>query len=120
VTIIHPQGNRATEHELVMALISFLIAWPSHSADWTTIFFHLPSFIVLSPQDRAMSRSRPNEQKWQGIVRNISSHANCKAMRDGYLNKRRGGGFWLNLRGRKPVAKKRLAESTITLLASGG
>lgn len=101
--IIIPEGSRATERELSLALLAFLATCAYGEADFKTIFFNLPNWIRLSSEDRAVARERDAEQKWHGIIRNIAAHADQpgNAIYDGLLVKRRGGGYQLASKVRK-------------------
>lgn len=99
-----PATNRATEHEVAQALMGFLPTCAYGSADMRTITFNLPGrWIRLSKQDKEVSRSRDNEQKWHHELRNIGAHfkAPGNAIHDGLLVKRRGGGYQLASRVKK-------------------
>lgn len=98
-----PADNRATETEIAFALIAFLETCAYGEADFKTIFFNLPKWIRLSPEDRHVARERDAEQRWHGIVRNIGAHADQpgNAIHDGILVKRRGGGYQLASRVKK-------------------
>jgi hypothetical protein len=93
--IIIPATDRASENEVALAIVALLRTRAYGEADMKTIMFHLPSYIRLSPKDRDVSNSRPNERKWHAVLRNIAIH-------DGILIRRRGGGYQLPSKTRTP------------------
>lgn len=98
--MIYPAGERTTEKEMELAVIAFLSTCAYGEAPFygsAGLFFNLPHFIRLTPFDREVSRSRPAEQKWYAIVRNVYR----SGIRDGLFVKRRGGGLQLASRVRK-------------------
>jgi hypothetical protein len=101
---IEPAGLRVTEAEVSLAVIAFLRTCSYGEADFNTIRFNLPKFIKLSTADREVSHSRAPEPKWFGIVRNIGAHADQpgNAIYEGLLVKRRGGGYQLASKVKKP------------------
>jgi hypothetical protein len=101
--IIIPATDRATENEVALAIVALLRTRAYGEADMKTIMFHLPSFIRLSTADRELSRSRPNEQRWHAVLRNIAAHEGQpnNAIHDGVLVRRRGGGYQLASKARK-------------------
>ena len=104
--IIIPATDRATENEVALAIVALLRTRAYGEADMKTIMFHLPSYIRLSPRDREVSNSRPNERKWHAVLRNIAAHAGQpgNAIHDGILIRRRGGGYQLPSKTRTPPA----------------
>jgi hypothetical protein len=98
--MIVPAGEQTTEAEMQLAVVSFLLTCPYGEAPFVGsngLFFNLPRFIKLTPIDREVSRSRPNEQKWHAIVRNVYR----TGIRNGLFVKRRGGGLQLASRVKK-------------------
>jgi hypothetical protein len=67
---------------------------------------HAPKFLDLSPADRATSKTRPKEELWEQLVRNITSHhdADGNFVHDGYLE-RIDGGLKITDAGRKYLEK---------------
>jgi hypothetical protein len=101
--MIVPEGNQTVEKEMKLAVIAFLTTCAYGAAPFkgsAGLFFNLSRFIKLTPADREMSRSRPAEQKWHAIVRNVYR----SGLRDGLFVPLRGGGLQLASRVKKPAA----------------
>jgi hypothetical protein len=100
--MIIPAGDQTTEKEMEFAVVAFLMTCAYGESPFKGsrgLFFNLPSYIQLTPLDREMSRSRPAEQKWHAIVRNVYR----SGIRDGLFVPRRGGGLQLASRVRQTV-----------------
>ena len=98
--MIIPAGDQTNEPEMKLAVVAFLTTCAYGEAPFMGsrgLFFNLPSYIQLTPADREMSRSRPTEQKWFAIVRNVYR----SGIRSGLFVKRRGGGLQLAVKVRK-------------------
>lgn len=65
---------RVTEAEVAKAVIKYLSGINGHSATIYQIKRALPNYLDLSEDDRARSQTRPNEEMWEQLVRNIVSH----------------------------------------------
>ena len=111
--IIEPAGRRVTEAEVALAVIAFLRTRSYGEADFNAIFFNLPKYIKLSTADREVSHSRGTEQKWFANVRNIGAHADQpgNAIYEGLLVKRRGGGYQLASKVKKPAEVKKPTDT---------
>jgi len=105
--IIDPGAARVSEVTtagLRLAIIAFLQTRAYGEADFKTTFFNLPKFIKLSTADREVARERPAEQKWHTIVRNVHrTLSKLPGSSDGILVARKGGGFQLASKVRKPA-----------------
>jgi hypothetical protein len=88
--MIVPEGPQTVESEMRLAIVAFLTTCAYGWAPYTGsrgLFFNIDRFIRLTPIDREMSRSRPNEKKYHMIIRN----AYRSGMRDGLFVKKDGG-----------------------------
>lgn len=70
------QANRINETSVARAVNAYLED-AGGTATISQIRKALPSFLPLSPADRAPSLTRPGEQMWEQQVRNIVCHRDC-------------------------------------------
>lgn len=68
------KDNRSSEHDIAYAAMKYLDTLPHKTAKTSDIKNHIPEFINLTPDDREVSETRPNEELWQQVVGNIVSH----------------------------------------------
>jgi hypothetical protein len=78
---------RVTETHVANASLKYRATLPSGTATISKIKQELPTYIDLSEADRAISDTRPNEQVWEQLLRNIVSHrgSNGNFIFDGLL-----------------------------------
>lgn len=66
--------TRITEAEMASVVRSILARRPNKSATFKELRELIPQRVHLSRGDRAKSPSRPGEELWEQIIRNLSSH----------------------------------------------
>lgn len=67
-------ADRTSEYEMSIAVLKFLSKHPTREASQKEIRAAIPFYIDLTDGDLEYSLSRPNEQLWEQICRNIHSH----------------------------------------------
>ena len=72
-----PNLKRTTESELYPAVISYLTD-AGGEATISSIRRAIPRYVSLSPADRQPSPTRPGEELWEQLVRNIVCHRFCE------------------------------------------
>ena len=85
--------TRVTEAEMASAVRDALKRRPNRSATFAELREIIPDHINLSRADRAESESRPGEEVWMQILRNIIAHK-----REGFVGI--AGGIKLEWRGK--------------------
>jgi len=97
--------KRSTESEISEAVLKALAATHSGEATHKYLRQHVPTFISLTPGDRAPSETRDGEELWEQIVRNIKSHAGAPGnyITEGYLSAPSRGRLRLTPAGRAKV-----------------
>ncbi len=79
--------RRVTEADVSMATL--LIAANSHNgvASYHKLKKEIPNYLKLSDDDRIQSETRPNEELWEQLIRNIKSHSEVEGnfICEGYL-----------------------------------
>lgn len=89
--------SRITEAEMATVVKAILKRKPNNSATFAELRELVPNKIHLSRADTAKSPSRPGEEVWEQILRNLVSHKH-----DGFVSIK--GGIRLQwTRGRKPA-----------------
>lgn len=75
------------ENLIADAIIRYLATCDKQTATMSQIRHNLPKFIDLTEEDRRPSRSRPGEQMWEQIVRNVVCHRKVpdNAIHDGTI-----------------------------------
>ena len=102
--MIIPKNHEVSEHEAAEALLEYLPTCAYGEASFEDIKFYLPGkYLQLKQCHREMQRARPAEQMWFAAVRNIGAHCDKpgNAIYEGFLVKRRGGGYQLASRAKK-------------------
>lgn len=77
--------TRITEAEMASAVRTILRARPNKTATFAELRDAIPQHVQLSRADRTESPSRPGEQLWMQIIRNLVSHKH-----DGFVAVRGG------------------------------
>ena len=67
---------RVSEADVANAVVRYLDGLAGNSATIFQIKKALPNYLNLSNDDRMQSDTRPNEELWEQLVRNIVSHRN--------------------------------------------
>lgn len=92
-------SQRISEAEMATAVESILKKRPKNSATFAELRELVPKHVHLSRADCAESPSRPGEQLWEQIIRNLASHEH-----EGFV--RVAGGLRLQWRGKAKSAEK--------------
>ena len=66
--------RRTTEKQIAEAVLSILSMSPNGEATILNLKQRMPHFVDLTEQDRQMSKTRPGEELWEQLLRNIISH----------------------------------------------
>ena len=87
--------GRTSEYEMSVATLRYLSHQPYHEASQEEIRAAMPHYINLTDGDTEDSPSRPGEQRWEQIVRNIQSHKGSpnNFIKLGLLDHVAGGGL---------------------------
>ena len=85
--------GRTTERQVSIAVLKVLRTKPNHSATLEELRDEVPQFLDLADGDLAPSETRPGENLWEQLLRNIQSHHDSKNnfIRLGYLRSIGGG-----------------------------
>ena len=68
------KADRVTEAEVAFATLQIAASRPGGIATFHRLRKELPNYLRLSAADRAQSETRPNEELWEQLIRNIKSH----------------------------------------------
>ena len=95
--------GRTTEFEVSVAILRYLSTQPDGCASLEEIRMAIPYYIPLTRGDLEYSTTRPGEQLWEQLVRNIQSHHTSpnNFIRLGYLEHVPGGGYGITQEGRE-------------------
>ena len=79
--------NRVTENEVAFAIIQIAKTAPNGVVSFARCKKEVPNYLNLSDADRAVSKTRPNEEMWEQQIRNIKSHSKDEGnyICEGYL-----------------------------------
>src|ERR1700690_4196906 len=82
------QAGRTTENDVAFAACQIAAAQSSGVATFHRMKREIPNHIPLSSADRAQSQTRPNEELWEQLIRNIKSHSGSEGnyIHEGYLD----------------------------------
>lgn len=72
------KNNRTSEQEIAVAVLRICASSPGGTASMKRLKKLVPDHINLTDADRAESQTRPGEELWEQIVRNIVSHKNVE------------------------------------------
>lgn len=99
-------SDRTTETEISEAVLQILAEVPDGEAPLDRIKELIPEFIKLTDADRAQSDTRPNEELWEQLVRNIVSHKETEGnyIAEGFLESPRRGWLRITDSGRRRVS----------------
>ncbi len=78
---------RVTENEVAFAIVQVCKTAPNGVASFSRCKREVPNHLNLSAGDRKISVTRPNEELWEQLIRNIKSHFDVPGnyLHDGYL-----------------------------------
>ena len=112
--------ERTSEYEMSLAVLGYLRHQPYGEASQEELRAAIPHYIDLTNGDMEDSPSRPGEQRWEQIMRNIQSHhANRRNAGNrtshhanpnnfvslGYLEHVPGGGLRITAEGHEFISK---------------
>ena len=99
--------ERTTEYEMSLAVLRYLRHQPYGEAGQEELRAAIPHYIDLSDGDMDDSPTRPGEQRWEQIVRNILSHKASpnNFVNLGYLEHVPGGGLRMTPEGYEFISK---------------
>lgn len=86
---------RATENDIAEAIRKIARQRPNQICTFKRAYAEVPNHVNLSGDDLAQSITRPNEQMWQQLVRNIKSHDKTPGnyIQSGFLQHIKGVGY---------------------------
>jgi hypothetical protein len=68
------KSGRTTEAEIGEAVLTICANTATGECSIADLKQEIPEYIDLTPEDRAQSVTRPNEEMWEQQVRNLISH----------------------------------------------
>jgi hypothetical protein len=98
----------AQESDIALGVMQIAASRPDGLCTYKRAYQQLPSYVQLSSANKAASLTRPGEEMWQQLVRNIKSHdaAYGNYIQQGYLQHVPKVGYRITDAGRKLLAKK--------------
>ncbi len=98
-------AGRATENEVAFAACQIAATRPNGVATFRRMKTEIPNYLQLSAGDRRRSQTRPNEQLWEQLIRNIKSHSDSEgnSIYEGYLEHVPRVGYRITSAGRQRV-----------------
>lgn len=99
--------GRTGEREMSLAVLRYLRHQPHGEASQEELRAAIPHYIDLTDGDMEDSPTRPGEQRWEQIVRNIQSHKDSpnNFINLGYLEHVPGGGLRITTEGHDFISK---------------
>ena len=81
------EHNRLTENQIALAVCQIAAEQPNGVVSFSRLKREIPKRLIFSSADRAQSLARPNEQRWEQLIRNIKSHSSVPGnyIHEGYL-----------------------------------
>ena len=67
--------SRVTEADISLATLRIAASRPNGTATFHRLKKEIPNYVALSADDRQLSMTRPNEELWEQLFRNIKSHS---------------------------------------------
>ena len=67
-------SNRVGELDVGIAVLQILASQPDGRATFKKLKQDVPKYLNLSEEDHVKSTTRPNEEMWEQLIRNIQSH----------------------------------------------
>lgn len=101
------KAGRSTEYDMSVAVLKYLRHQPYGEASQRELRAAIPHYVDLTDGDREDSPTRPGEQRWEQIIRNIQSHKASpnNFINLGYLEHVWGGGLKITTEGREFISK---------------
>ena len=102
------KANRVTEAEVAFAALQIAAAQSNGVASFHRLKQEIPNYLKLSADDQQQSTTRPNEEMWEQLIRNIKSHFDVPGnfICDGYLEHVKGVGYRTTTAGKQLLKSK--------------
>lgn len=99
-------NDLTTEHEIAEAVLKILANTTTGEAKLAYLKKRISNYVSLTPTDRKMSETRPNEEMWEQRLRNIRSHRKNVGnyIHEGYLTSPSRGRLRITEAGRRRVS----------------
>jgi len=99
---------RVTEVDVSIGTLLVAASRPDGIATFHRLRKELPKYLKLSAGDRVQSITRPNEELWQQLIRNIKSHSNVPGnfIYEGYVIHVPRVGYRITDNGRRYLTRK--------------
>jgi adenine-specific DNA methylase len=96
-------GPRVTENEVAHAALQIAAGQNNGIATFPKMKKEIRNILNLSAGDRRQSITRPREQVWEQLIRNIKSHSKSDGnyIKDGYLEHVPRSGYRITVKGKK-------------------
>lgn len=97
------------EDQIAVAVLEIAARQRSSIATFRRLYMEIPTEIALDADDVVQSATRPREQMWQQIVRNIKSHDTVVGnyIAEGWLESVPRVGYRITDAGRRWIAARR-------------
>jgi hypothetical protein len=69
-------AGRVTENQVAFAACQIAATMTNGIATFQRMKRDIPNYLALSAADQQPSETRPNEELWEQLIRNIKSHSN--------------------------------------------
>src|SRR5690554_3523386 len=98
-------NGRSSEADISEAVLKILAGRPNGEATIGYLKKQIPSVLTLTAGDRQQSVTRPNEELWEQLVRNIVSHKTTEGnyIAEGYLAAPSRGRLRITQAGRQKI-----------------
>ncbi len=99
---------RVTEAEISIAALRIAAKQKNGLATFSRLKKEIPDYVNLSAGDQAQSITRPNEELWEQLVRNIKSHSKTfrNILHEGYAIHVSRRGYQITDSGRRYLKSK--------------
>ena len=99
---------RVTEDDIAIAIMRIAVQRPNGVVTFKRAYAEVPGHVGLSAADQVQSITRPNEEMWQQLVRNIQSHhgSDGNFINLGLLEHVKGVGYKITEKGRNYLANR--------------
>lgn len=96
------ERNRVTENQIALAVCQIAAEQPDYIATFSRLKRDIPKLLRFSALDRARSITRPNEEMWEQLIRNIKSHSESPGnyIYEGFLEHIPKTGYFVTKAGR--------------------
>jgi len=102
------KANRVTEADVAFATLQIAAGRTDGTATFHRLKKELPDYLKLSAEDQAQSLTRPNEELWEQLIRNIKSHSDTPGniICEGYATHVPRVGYRITDSGRRYLKRK--------------